>query len=46
MFIAEQEEVDMQQVTPEEAETHLRDLIQAALEGETVIITQNAQHQV
>jgi PIN domain nuclease of toxin-antitoxin system len=30
-LIAEQEEVDMQKVTPEEAEAHLRDLIKAAL---------------
>jgi predicted RNase H-like HicB family nuclease len=46
IFIAEQEEVDMQQVTPEEAEARLRDLIKAALEEETVIITQDAEHQV
>ena len=36
----------MQQVTPEEAGAHLRDLIKAALEGETVIIAQDAEHQV
>jgi antitoxin (DNA-binding transcriptional repressor) of toxin-antitoxin stability system len=46
MSIAEHEEVDMQQVTPEEAEARLRDLIKAALEGETVIITEDAEHQV
>jgi antitoxin (DNA-binding transcriptional repressor) of toxin-antitoxin stability system len=47
IFIAKQEVVaDMHLVTPEEAEDHLRDLIQAALEGETVIITQDAEHQV
>jgi antitoxin (DNA-binding transcriptional repressor) of toxin-antitoxin stability system len=36
----------MYRVTPEEAEDHLRDLIKAALEGETVIIAQDAEHQV
>ena len=36
----------MHQVTPAEAGAHLRDLIKAALEGETVIITQDAEHQV
>ncbi len=46
VFIVEQEVTDMQQVTPEEAGAYLGDLIKAALEGETVIITQNAEHQV
>ena len=46
IFTAEQEVTDMQQVTPEEAEAHLRDLISAALQGETVIITQDDEHQV
>ncbi|MGO8947115.1 MAG: type II toxin-antitoxin system Phd/YefM family antitoxin [Ktedonobacterales bacterium] len=46
VFIVEQEVTDMQQVTPEEAGAYLRDLIKAALEGETVIITQDAEHQV
>jgi antitoxin (DNA-binding transcriptional repressor) of toxin-antitoxin stability system len=46
VFIAEEKEIRMQQVTPEEAEGHLRDLIKAALEGETIVITQDAEHQV
>jgi antitoxin (DNA-binding transcriptional repressor) of toxin-antitoxin stability system len=36
----------MHRVTPEEAEDHLRDLIKAAFVGETVIIAQDAEHQV
>ncbi|MGO8949967.1 MAG: type II toxin-antitoxin system Phd/YefM family antitoxin [Ktedonobacterales bacterium] len=36
----------MHQVTPEEAKARLGDLVKAALAGETVIITQDAEHQV
>jgi antitoxin (DNA-binding transcriptional repressor) of toxin-antitoxin stability system len=42
----EMEVTPLHQVTPEEAEAHLGELIKAALEGETVIITQDAKHQV
>ena len=40
------EVTSLHQVTPEEAKTHLEELIKSALEGETVIITQDAEHQV
>jgi len=36
----------MYQVTPDEAKTQLNDLIKAALAGETVFITQDAEHKV
>lgn len=42
----EMEVTPLHQVTPEEAKDHLRDLIKAALEGETVIIVQDAEHQI
>jgi antitoxin (DNA-binding transcriptional repressor) of toxin-antitoxin stability system len=46
VFVAEQKVTNMRQVTPEEFGAHLRDFIKAALEGDTVIITQDAEHQV
>lgn len=36
----------MYQVTPEEAKSHLLELIQAALRGETVLIAQDDEQQV
>lgn len=36
----------MYQVTPDEAKAQLNDLIQAALAGEAVFITQDAEHKV
>jgi len=36
----------MYQVTSDEAKAHLDDLIKAALDGETVVITQDGEHKV